>query len=255
MFNFFRQMRERLLADKKISKFLLSTIWEIFMVVLGILIALQVNNWNEDRKTLKSEIAYLYALHDEFSTNLEVVQRVMRSNERNLADALILMGMMGDAGTSSDEVNFDTLMFGAMLAEIQYRPSPGTMNELISSGKLGIISNRELRLKLASWDGILTSIRFQEEEHSKPRYALIDLLNREGNYRKSFIHTYGKMFGIPDSQFGHSSKELAQSAEFDNQLTHFYMTGAFLNEPYYARLKREIESTIEMIETELADKD
>ena len=96
-----------------------------------------------------------------------------------------LLGKMGTSDPNFTEKIFDSLMYRTIVSEIQYRPSPGTLIELVNSGKLSIISNRELRLKLASWDGILTSVLFQEEEHSKPRYKLIDLMNKWGNGRKS----------------------------------------------------------------------
>lgn len=50
MLRFFRQIRKRLLTDNKISKYLLYAIGEILLVVIGILIALQVDNWNESKK-------------------------------------------------------------------------------------------------------------------------------------------------------------------------------------------------------------
>ncbi|WP_445383656.1 hypothetical protein [Robiginitalea sp. IMCC43444] len=49
MIRFFRSLRQRLLTENKISKYLLYAIGEILLVVIGILIALQINNWNEER--------------------------------------------------------------------------------------------------------------------------------------------------------------------------------------------------------------
>ncbi len=51
MLRIFRQLRQRLLTDNKFSKYLLYAIGEILLVVIGILIALQVNNWNETQKS------------------------------------------------------------------------------------------------------------------------------------------------------------------------------------------------------------
>ncbi|WP_432410515.1 DUF6090 family protein [Rasiella sp. SM2506] len=50
MIKFFRKIRQRLVAESKFSKYLLYAIGEIILVVIGILIALQINNWNEGRK-------------------------------------------------------------------------------------------------------------------------------------------------------------------------------------------------------------
>ena len=53
MIKFFRKIRQNLLSENKFSKFLLYAIGEIFLVVIGIFIALQINNGNESRKNRK----------------------------------------------------------------------------------------------------------------------------------------------------------------------------------------------------------
>ncbi|MEJ2113692.1 MAG: DUF6090 family protein, partial [Flavobacteriaceae bacterium] len=50
MIKLFNKIRQRLLSENKFSKYLLYAIGEIILVVIGILIALQVNNWNNERK-------------------------------------------------------------------------------------------------------------------------------------------------------------------------------------------------------------
>jgi hypothetical protein len=254
MIKFFRKIRQQLLTENKFSKYLLYAIGEIVLVVIGILIALQLNNLNEIDKVKETEIIYLNALQDEFSNNLKEVERVMELNAKGLAYAHALLGKMGTDDPDISEKVFDSLMYRTIIAEIQYRPSPGTLIELVSSGKLSIISNRELRLKLASWDGILTSVLFQEEEHSKPRYKLIDLMNTWGNGRKSIINALGNnrfSLEIPDSTFKLSSKVLLQNIEFDNQLTFFFATGSFLNLHFYSDLKNNIENTLKLLQSEL----
>ncbi len=240
-----------MIKENKVSNYILYAIGEITLVVIGILIALSVNNWNETNKINDTEVIYLNALHDEFSNNLKEVERVMELNERNLKIAHTLLGRMGTDDPNFTEKVFDSLMYRTILAEIQYRPSPDTLIELINSGNLGIISNRELRLKLASWDGILTSVLFQEEEHSKPRYKLIDLMNKWGNGRKSFINALGNRMDMPNSNFKSSSLVLLKNIEYDNQLTFFYITGYFLNSVYYSDLKNNIENTLKIIQSEL----
>jgi len=240
-----------MIKENKVSNYILYAIGEITLVVIGILIALSVNNWNETNKINDTEVIYLNAHHDEFSNNLKEVERVMEQNERNLKIAHTLLGRMGTDDPNFTEKVFDSLMYRTILAEIQYRPSPDTLIELINSDNLRIISNRELRLKLASWDGILTSVLFQEEEHSKPRYKLIDLMNKWGNGRKSFINALGNRMDMPNSNFKSSSLVLLKNIEYDNQLTFFYITGYFLNSVYYSDLKNNIENTLKIIQSEL----
>ena len=254
MIKFFRKIRQNLVTENKFSKYLLYAIGEIVLVVIGILIALQLNNLNEIDKVKDTEILYLNALHDEFSNNLIEVERVMKLNAKGLAYANALLDKMGTSDLDLTEKVFDSLMYRTIVAEIQYRPSPGTLIELVNSGKLSIISNRELRLKLASWDGILTSVLFQEEEHSKPRYKLIDLMNKWGNGRKSLKNALANnrfALEISHSPFKLSSKVLLKNIEFDNQLTFFFITGSFLNAYFYSDLKDNIENTLKLLQSEL----
>ena len=254
MIKFFRKIRQKMLTENKISKYLLYAIGEIVLVVIGILIALQLNNLNEIDKVKDTEILYLNALHDEFSNNLIEVERVMKLNAKGLAYANALLDKMGTSDLDLTEKVFDSLMYRTIMAEIQYRPSPGILIELVNSGKLSIISNRELRLKLASWDGILTSVLFQEEEHSKPRYKLIDLMNKWGNGRKSLKNALANnrfALEISNSPFKLSSKVLIKNIEFDNQLTFFFITGSFLNAYFYSDLKDNIENTLKQLQSEL----
>ena len=53
---FFKKIRRRLLADNKIRKYLAYAFGEVLIVVFGILIALSLNNWNQDREAKTMEI-------------------------------------------------------------------------------------------------------------------------------------------------------------------------------------------------------
>ena len=74
MLRFFRQIRQRLLTDNKTGKYLLYAIGEILLVVIGILIALQIDNWNESRKTRVVEIELLKTIKSDLESTLSDVQ-------------------------------------------------------------------------------------------------------------------------------------------------------------------------------------
>ena len=59
MIKFFRKIRQRLLTENKFNKYFLYAIGEIVLVVIGILIALQINNWNDNQKDQKQARTYL----------------------------------------------------------------------------------------------------------------------------------------------------------------------------------------------------
>ena len=64
MIKFFRKIRQNLLSEGKTGKYMKYAVGEIILVVIGIIIALQINNWNEDRKALKAAKIHLNNLVD-----------------------------------------------------------------------------------------------------------------------------------------------------------------------------------------------
>ncbi len=77
MIKFFRRIRQKLLSENKFSKYLIYAIGEIILVVIGILIALQINNWNEDRKN-KSEMSAIYnSVIDEMETDIATLDKIL----------------------------------------------------------------------------------------------------------------------------------------------------------------------------------
>ena len=70
MIKFFRHIRKTLLEQNKTSKYFKYAIGEIVLVVIGILIALQINNWNEHRKSMLQEVNILSKLNRDLKANL-----------------------------------------------------------------------------------------------------------------------------------------------------------------------------------------
>lgn len=81
MIKFFRQIRQRLLNENKFSKYLLYAIGEIILVVIGILIALQINAYNDSRKQLKKEQEILRQFKIELNEDLLILDEIISTNE------------------------------------------------------------------------------------------------------------------------------------------------------------------------------
>ncbi len=77
MIKFFRKIRQRLLSESKFSKYLLYAIGEIILVVIGILIALQINNWNEERKNFALVESYTENLIEDLVSDSISISRIM----------------------------------------------------------------------------------------------------------------------------------------------------------------------------------
>jgi len=255
MITFFRNIRKSLLGAGQARRYLLYAIGEIALVVIGILIALQINNWNEDRKLRNLEQSYLKALQKEFTVNLERVNKIIETSERSLKNANLLIGLTGPGNPSIKNEHFSELFFSATLAELKYRPSTGVLKEIISSGRLAILKSEELRGKLASWESLLEAVTFQEDvEHGRVRQKLIDYSIEKGNWRKIIVDRMPGRFKFDQTKFKLNNVQILQSEKFENLLVGFIVTGQFLNTGYYVPLEEEIESILGAINDNLINR-
>jgi len=82
MIKFFRSIRKKLLSEGKATNYVKYAIGEIVLVVFGILIALQLNNWNEERKMGIQEKAILEELDKNLQSNLEILEDFLKGQEQ-----------------------------------------------------------------------------------------------------------------------------------------------------------------------------
>ena len=107
MLRFFRQIRHRLLTDNKFSKYLLYAIGEILLVVIGILIALQIDNWNEERKNEEKVRTILSDLMDELVSDINKTTEIMEYYSlRDSAMYLILTDRVTKEDYDKGEIRF-----------------------------------------------------------------------------------------------------------------------------------------------------
>ncbi len=84
MIKFFSQLRQSLVMENKTSKYLKYAIGEIVLVVIGILIALQINNWNERRKDKKTEVVILNQFLKDFQANDSIIKKGLADYQAQL---------------------------------------------------------------------------------------------------------------------------------------------------------------------------
>ncbi|WP_411767922.1 DUF6090 family protein [Winogradskyella sp. A3E31] len=84
MITFFRKLRARFISENKFSKYILYATGEIFLVVIGILIALQVNNWNEQRKASKKETVFFENLLIDLQKDEEKLNHYEKFNTKRI---------------------------------------------------------------------------------------------------------------------------------------------------------------------------
>ncbi|MBN3521004.1 hypothetical protein JYB62_13425 [Algoriphagus lutimaris] len=89
MISFFRKIRQKLFSQNRITRYLLYALGEIFLVVIGILIALQVNNWNEERNNFKKTEQLLIEIQKDLSNDYSEIG--YSSDFYQLKDSLALL--------------------------------------------------------------------------------------------------------------------------------------------------------------------
>ena len=148
MLRFFRHIRKQLMEQNKVSTYLLYAIGEILLVVIGILIALQVNNWNEQRKANIKSISY----HERILGDLDIfISETDQQIERSISIRKLILetiDLLESKELPEDKIQTfeSTLHF---YYQIPYRnPSLTTLTEMRSNGELNLIRNLELRKKL-----------------------------------------------------------------------------------------------------------
>lgn len=77
MLSFLRHIRQQLLADNRFNKFLVYVIIEVFIVIIGILIAIRLDNWNEDRIGAEKNKLLFKEVSDELVQNIKNIDRII----------------------------------------------------------------------------------------------------------------------------------------------------------------------------------
>ena len=145
MIKFFRKIREKLISENKISKYLLYATGEILLVMIGILLALQVNNWNETRKLeLKENEILKEILRDIEETNSEIVAD-MRAHMVMLLTAQMLKDQISQLNPDTDQLSS---YYRSSAHDLQIYPKTSGFETLKSQG-LEIITNDSLRKNIS----------------------------------------------------------------------------------------------------------
>ena len=143
------------MKKNNIGAYLKYAFGEIVLVMIGILLALQVNTWNENRKDRNKEKALLKELHKDFKKNLESFQPIKQLQINTLNSGNIVFRNIDklDMPKSRDSVfRHADNMFGGY----PYNPSNGVVESLLSTGDINLIRNDTLRKYLVSWKDVLT---------------------------------------------------------------------------------------------------
>ena len=237
MARIFNGIRRRLLAEGKLSRYLSYALGEIILVVLGILIALSINTWNHNQGLLQEEQEILTNLREEFNYNLKELERNQIKGQRFMTNADSLLAGFLDPTFVPDDAAFRRWML-RMTAYTSFDPSNGVVHDLIGSGKLHLIRNDALRIRLANWDGHVQDAKEDESRlmHSGDTYFV------PIRFETVPVNSASRQQAHRDAFFG--------SLKNENVVTTLRGHMRYIVEENYAMLQHEIAGILESLSSE-----
>ena len=228
--------------ENKTGKYFKYAIGEIVLVVIGILIALSINNWNEKRKDNKISQEYLKGITNDIKKDLEQIDIILNLQIRDIS----LISSIGNIFTEEfheikkhssffktpDTLNVKTLFYRS----VSYRPRRGTYNSLISDGKSGYIKNQETFQ-------LIQEIYDEENLRVASSYEVIK------EFESTIIFTYPyqkKHWTYSDLKKSKDDKIFLDLSNMTEQ-KYFYATNLF-------RLKEKMVTVLKSLETEIENK-
>ena len=167
MINFFRRIRKQLANDNKPLKYMRYAVGEIVLVVVGILIALSINNWNEGIKARKCENQILISLTEDFNSNLKSLENSLENISALIETYSLVLEYAGQIDNGlTKSMEEDILNTGF----IKTRIVNGALTSVLGSTQLELIANDSLKKLLTAYPSHIKD--FKEQESDLIEYVL-----------------------------------------------------------------------------------
>lgn len=169
MITLLRKIRRNLLKENKIKSYTLYALGEIFLVVIGILIALQINNWNENQKNRIQELNFIVEINQESKQNKIALKKTVKAHQRVLekCESLIKLFPISIKNTSLDTLS--NLVNGSWLYW-SFNPKQNAITSLVELPSFQSMQNKKLKAALSSWEIVLKE--FQETEDNAGNFVV-----------------------------------------------------------------------------------
>ena len=170
MIKFFRHIRKQLLSENRFSKYLLYALGEIILVVIGILLALQINSWNQQRQMIKKEGQFLNEINENLNEDLQAIEKNLAFNQKKyeaIDSAFHYMALMEQDKRYGKQ--FSSLL-PILSNGVYYSPSRIAFDGIVSTGQIEIIRSTSLRKQLAryyvdsSLDGVQEQLKINTQQ-------------------------------------------------------------------------------------------
>ena len=242
------------MISRRTKDYVLYAVGEIALVVVGILLALQINNWNEERIQKRNEVATLRALQGSFMVNLDLINQCLSFQRKSQAfgDTLLF-----HTGPTSPIISAET--FGKCVYEIGETPncelSLDLLEDVKNSGKLSAISNEEIRLGIGAWSSKLSDVKNEEENFAMEfSTQFMPFTNKHVSWIEiDYKNAEGDGWSLQNAAFGIDHREIMMNLEFANIVNqHMWRNGRIIYG--YTELKGLTNKLLELIDQELVNR-
>jgi hypothetical protein len=259
----FRKIRQKMLAKNQFSKYLIYAIGEIILVVIGILIAIAINNKNEQRKEIKQEQIILKQLKEDYKTNLEQLENKIEMRREIIAQSQNILAVASNNITISADsllIQFATLFMDPTFDPIDI--------DVVSSGNIKFVRNTRLKKSLSHWTSDIKAYTESEQiQHNHYISEIIPFMKQVGimrNVNHLFWSAQKLRMGFLDKGInstvltpGESSKEINVESVMKNSnlegLVTFVFTFSQVCNLEAQTLKKRMHETLEILEAEIKE--
>lgn len=145
MLKFFRTIRKNLLADSKVGKYMMYAVGEILLVVIGIIIAVQIGNWNQSVQDKELVQISLENLREDLEIQKEIINEQIAYETVIIARTDTVLMLMQDSNPSPSDIL--PLLF-ELTSRRTFIANKATFNNLESTGNIVLIKDKELKNEL-----------------------------------------------------------------------------------------------------------
>jgi len=195
MIKFFRNIRRSLLNEGKTTRYLKYAVGEIVLVVIGILIALQINTWNSLHLKNANELFLSKRLLEETHRNLATISSDSLIAESSRSSALTILHLIGSDKNQVSERTLDSLIF-KILSSPSLDFNSSVLNEALSTGQVANFKNDSLKSIIYTLPAKLQKLKEREKIIDEESNRHLIPLIYEYTSLRNVDHTFSKKGSI-----------------------------------------------------------
>lgn len=240
MLNILKKIRKMTLDENKFGRYLVYAVGEIVLVMIGILLALQVNNWNIDKLNRESEAKYLKSIVEEIERNRKANARIIAQRLPRKMEALLLAKDYLEGNyTIRDTLDFiNKIGYGGVFSGGLEFGLADVYGELLSTGNLSLIRNQEAKRLIARYYSRLKTNSLRAQVHASTYSKFTSSLRPFDSRNPEYVSAYDqKVFiqGIDSEEF--------------RRLVNIELSYAYKVREYIASLERVAQEAIDLIKS------